>query len=172
MVFRGIALVSLLFALLAVWYRREAKRAFWVGYLHGGGAYALLTFYALGGMTNNPVWNDQQIVSGELAKLVYRWLPESKRAASTNTQEVRVWYLSPGGASESQNRTRMSVKVIDTMKTRGQFTVVAQPNAAAILLPPPNFRYLFHSIFVVLCGSIGGMVGVWAFKTRDAQRQT
>jgi hypothetical protein len=134
-VLRGIALVSLLFALLAIWYRRAQKRAFWVGYLHGGAAYGLLTFYALGGMSEKPVWNDEQILSGQLATVTYKWLPESKRATPSKQHRARSGRLP------------------------------AQP-----LVPssaPPNVRYLFHSAFIVFSGWIGGLVGVWFYKTRD-----
>lgn len=67
----GIALASLPFALLAVWYRSERRRAYWIGYLHGGLAYALLTFYSLGGIADRPLWNDSVIISGELANQIY-----------------------------------------------------------------------------------------------------
>jgi hypothetical protein len=149
MILRGIAVVSLLFALLAVWYRRSERRAYWVGYLHGGGAYTLLTFYALGGVTEKPVWTDEQIVSGQLANLVYTWLPESKRVAAVVQQRYQA-----------------------RVSNRG-IVLTAVPVAT----PPPNFRYLFHSAFIVFCGWLGGLVGVWAFKTRDgfsaaAVRQT
>jgi hypothetical protein len=135
---RGAALISLLFAMLAVWYRRDAKRAYWVGYLHGGGAYAMLTLYSLGGLGQNPVWNDRQIVSGELATAVYRWLPESKRQVQMEPQEVNIQW------------------------SRSRATFAPYTNAA-----PPEFRYIFHAAFIVLCGWLGGLVGVWLYKTRD-----
>ena len=143
MVLRSIALISLLFGLLAIWYRRAEKRAYWVGYLHGGGAYAILTFYALGGISNKPVWTDEQLISGELAKLTYQWLPESKRGVSI-TQRQRVVNL-----------------------TGATGYVLSAPVVSPIIVPSPNFRYLFHSAFIVFFGWLGGLVGVWAFKTRD-----
>lgn len=142
---RGVALVSLLFALLAIWYRREDKRAYWVGYLHGGGAYALLMVYSLGGLSQAPIWNDRQIVSGEIATAVYRLLPEGKRRAQMDS----FW---TGKADTSfQYRIRL---------------LTGEPIPAPA---PPDFRYLFHAAFIVLCGWIGGMVGVWLYRTRDAR---
>lgn len=138
LVLRGAALISLLFALLAIWYRRDAKRAYWVGYLHGGGAYAMLTLYSLGGLGQNPVWNDRQIISGEIATAVYPWLPESKRRAQMEPQLVNMQWSS----------------------LRATFAPIT--NAA-----PPEFRYVFHAAFIILCGWLGGLVGVWLYKTRD-----
>jgi hypothetical protein len=142
MVLRSIALVSLLFGLLAIWYRRAERRAYWVGYLHGGGTYAILTFYALGGVSNKPVWTDEQIISGEFAKLTYQWLPESKRGVSL---------------TQRQNVIKL------TGATGYRLSQVVTPN----IVPSPNFRYLFHSAFIVFFGWLGGLVGVWAFRTRD-----
>ena len=137
-VWRGVALCSLLFALLALWYRRAEQRAFWVGYLHGGGAYALLTLYALGAFTEKPVWNDEQIVSGEMATIVYRWLPEGKRRADID----RYWAV---------KGTRYRIRTMG-----GPMPAVA----------PPDFRYIFHAATIVLCGWIGGLVCVWLYRTR------
>jgi hypothetical protein len=139
---RGVALVSLLFALLAIWYRREDKRAYWVGYLHGGGAYALLMMYSLGGFSQAPIWNDRQIVSGEIATAVYRLLPEGKRRAEWD-----------------------SLKTATTQHLRVRL-LMGEPIPAPA---PPDFRYLFHAAFIVLCGWIGGLVGVWLYRTRDAK---
>jgi hypothetical protein len=138
-VLRGIAMVSLLFAMMAIWYRREERRAYWVGYLHGAGAYALLTFYALGGITDRPVWNHRQIISGEVAGVVYRWLPRTSTSAA-NELRLRI----------SSNRALTGVGMM-----------MALPSS-----PPASFCYLFHSAFVMLCGALGGLVGVWAYKTQ------
>jgi hypothetical protein len=144
MILRSITVISLLFAMLAVWYRRAEKRAFWVGYLHGGVAYALLTFYALGGITQKPVWNDEQIVSGEVARIVYRLLPESKRVAVRKDLPPRTVRLRGG---------------VNSMTYFPQIAVASA-----------NHRYLFHSAFVVVCGWVGGLVGVWFYKTRDGRK--
>jgi hypothetical protein len=138
LVLRGAAFMSLLFAMMAVWYRHDAKRAFWVGYLHGGGAYAALTLYALGGLGQNPVWNDRQIASGELATAVYSWLPASKRQAP------------------------MEPRVVNMQWSKPRAIFAPYTSAAA----PPEFRYIFHAAFIVLCGWLGGLVAVWLFKTK------
>lgn len=141
MVLRTVALGSLLFALLAIWYRRADQRAFWVGYVHGGGAYALLTLYALGAFTDKPVWNDDRIASGEIATAVYYRLPEGKRRAEID----RHW-----AGNGLQYRIRVA--------TAGPLNGPA----------PTDFRYIFHAATIVLCGWIGGLVGVWLYRTRDA----
>src|SRR5687767_16010869 len=63
---RGISLMTLLFAMLAIWYRRGQKLAFWAGYLHGGMFYTLLVFYAVGGLGLRPICDDADIPSGRL----------------------------------------------------------------------------------------------------------
>jgi hypothetical protein len=35
---------------------------------------------------------------------------------------------------------------------------------------PAQFRYIFHSAFVILAGYCGGLVGIWLFRTQDQSK--
>jgi hypothetical protein len=157
---RGISLVTLLFAMLAIWYRHGQNRAFWAGYLHAGMFYTLLVFYAVGGLGLRPICTDADIPSGRLAMLAYEWMPEESRQPY---QEA----ANDEGIAEGQI---LSGFVRGRARTfRVQFQPARQPNDAYI--DPSQFRYIFHSAFVLLAGYLGGLVGIWLFRTQDDPKQ-
>ena len=151
---RGISLISLLFAMLALWYRHGQKRAFWAGYLHAGLFYALLVFYTVGGLGLRPICTDADIPSGRLAMLAYGWMPEASRQP----------YVQPAtlGDVESDDAP-VVVSLVQLKSPRLAFRF--QANDAYI--DPAQFRYIFHSAFVILAGYGGGLVGIWLFRTQD-----
>jgi hypothetical protein len=139
---RGSSLMTLLFAMLAIWYRRGQKRAFWAGYLHGGGFYTMLVFYAVGGLGLRPICDDADIPSGRLAALLYNWLPEESRRPYEEYTPFPI--------------------------TRGRTLTGLPTRANESFIDPANFRYMFHSAFVLLAGYFGGLVGIWLYRTQDA----
>jgi len=151
---RGISLVSLLFAMLALWYRHGQKRAFWAGYLHAGLFYALLVFYTVGGMGLRPICTDADIPSGRLAMLAYEWMPEGSRQQFTQ----------PSALNTVDFEDVTIVRGFVQTKT-GRLGIRLQANEAYI--DPAQFRYIFHSAFVILAGYCGGLVGIWLFRTQD-----
>jgi hypothetical protein len=153
---RGISLMSLLFGMLALWYRHGQKRAFWAGYLHAGMFYTLLVFYTVGGLGLSPICTDADIPSGRLAMLAYGWMPEESRQqhVPVTTRIIRHQYIE-FTAFESTTSSGRRVAI-----TRPNF----QPNDAFI--DPAQFRYIFHSAFVILAGYCGGLVGIWLYRTQ------
>jgi hypothetical protein len=158
---RGISLVSLLFAMLALWYRHGQKRAFWAGYLHAGLFYALLVFYAVGGLGLQPICTDADIPSGRLAMLAYEWMPASSRQQFT---QPNLWKAMMG-ADEDEVEYEMATFV--QVRTR-RLAVQMRQNEAYV--DPAQFRYIFHSAFVILAGYCGGLVGIWLFRTQDQSK--
>lgn len=157
---RGISLVTLLFAMLAIWYRRGQKRAFWAGYLHAGMFYALLVFYAVGGLGLQPICTDADIPSGRLAMLAYEWMPEESRQRFLETVDE--------GAVANGNVATGFVQG-RAVQMRIRFQRDREPNDDYI--HPAEFRYIFHSAFVLLSGYLGGLVGIWLFRTQDDPKQ-
>lgn len=155
---RGISLMSLLFAMLAIWYRHGQKRAFWAGYLHAGLFYALLVFYAVGGLGLKPICSDADIPSGRLAMLAYGWMPEEHRQPFM--QQVKGIIV---------RGKFVQYAAFDVAPTRGRRVGFLQPNIRAndAYIEPAQFRYIFHSAFVILAGYCGGLVGIWLFRTQD-----
>lgn len=157
---RGISLISLLFAMLAIWYRHGQKRAFWAGYLHAGLFYALLVFYTIGGLGLSPICTDADIPSGRLAMLAYGWMPEASRQPYVEQEVYR---------GTNINRSEpTSIIVNGTRLQLGSIRVTAQPNDE--YLDPVQFRYIFHSAFVILAGYAGGLVGIWLYRTQGDNR--
>lgn len=154
---RGISLITLLFAMLAIWYRQGQKRAFWAGYLHAGLFYALLVFYAVGGLGLSPICTDADIPSGRLAMLAYGWMPEQSRQP----------YAQPI-AVEEVNGFKTFVFQRPGRSGRPQ-VLQLQTNDAYI--DPAQFRYIFHSAFVILAGYCGGLVGIWLFRTQGEPKE-
>jgi hypothetical protein len=151
---RGISLVSLLFAMLAIWYRHGQKRAFWAGYLHAGLFYALLVFYTVGGLGLRPICTDADIPSGRLAMLAYGWMPEASRQQYADSGLWKAMRFDEG------------MDNVTFIQVQGQkIRVRLQPNDTYI--DPAQFRYIFHSAFVILAGYGGGLVGIWLFRTQD-----
>lgn len=155
---RGISLMSLLFAMLAIWYRHEQKRAFWAGYLHAGMFYTLLVFYAVGGLGLKPICTDADIPSGRLAMLAYGWIPESIRQPYLQQDEQEVYKGFKVTRSEAVSYTVPGGRKV---LRRG---IRFQRNEDYV--DPVQFRYVLHSAFVLLAGYAGGLVGIWLYQTQ------
>lgn len=150
---RGISLMSLLFAMLAIWYRHGQKRAFWAGYLHAGMFYAVLVFYTIGGLGLAPICTDADIPSGRLAMLAYGWMPEASRQQYLDSEFQR-------SADSFVEPATVIVRGRAMQRVRVQLTL----NDSYI--DPAQFRYIFHSAFVIFAGYAGGLVGIWLFRTQ------
>jgi len=78
-----LSIVSIVFSLLAVRYRQDHQRAFWLGFLYGAESYAALTFYAISGLDSEnitrPALADHALISGQVASFAYSAIPESRR---------------------------------------------------------------------------------------------
>ncbi len=150
---RGISLASLLFAMLAIWYRHGQKRAFWAGYLHAGMFYSILVFYSVGGLGLSPICTDADIPSGRLATLAYGWMPEECRQQFVHQEFFK-------GVEVKRSEATFIVRGRRLTGIR----VRMQPNEQYV--DPVQFRYIFHSAFVLLAGYAGGLVGIWLYRTQ------
>ena len=159
---RGISLISLLFAMLALWYRHGQKRAYWAGYLHAGLSYALLVFYTVGGLGLSPICTDADIPSGRLAMLAYGWMPEESRQPYSQPVNVTIKgeYIQFNTIAQTRSSGRRILLTGPNI----------QPNEAYV--DPAQFRYIFHSAFVILAGYCGGMVGIWLYQTQGEAKSS
>jgi len=191
----GLALYALTAAVLLVLYRREEKRAFWLGFAVFGFAYLLLLIVSQQSWLRITPLRQRELFATQLAQLAHdNLLPQSRR-----DQQVAVTYppaQPPGGEAGAAMAEFMNATMAGappgagmmpgadgpmpgmvgggpgmmagsrSAPMSGTFTMmVANPN----YVPIENFTHIFHALCLLLIAAIGGKTCQLIYRTRPAQ---
>ena len=174
----GAALLMLVFAGLLAFFRREARRAFWSGYVAAGSLYLLLLMYSVPQISQSNTWtpygplNHYNLVTTKVIAWAYSWLPASK-----TTPTLPAPPNPAGGTGGAPVMGSTGTVQLSLAMSNGQ-TV---PNGVATFGfgspfgAPPNPNYIDQEVFIqvgqalwmLFLSWLGGTVAFMLFRSRE-----
>ena len=169
----AIALLILVFAGLAALFRREAQRAFWIGYLVVGSLYLLLLMYSVpsapGSSTPYTPLNHYHLVTTRVILWTYSLFPDSKKS------QYILPALPAGGIGGSSWGGLAGPGMMPSMPGGAG---MGPPGMGGLGMGPPptlnpsyvdqeTFLEVGHALWILLLSWLGGTVAFCLYRTRE-----
>ena len=179
-----LSVAVLLFSLLAVVFRRDAARAFWVGFLLFGWAYLSMVFGPWFSTNVKDHLLTSKVLGYSYNKIAS--LPTSSGGRGTvlgdvdndgwvdmyvaNMQSPNYWFRNVGNGrfEDVTRRARMGAGMIDSDGDGNVEFFVTNPWSAA---GPSwdNLQRVGHSLFSLLAGLVGGLLALFLWRSRGGR---
>jgi hypothetical protein len=153
-------LLLLVFAGFVAFFRREAQRAFWCGYLAAGSLYLLLLMYSVPQVSQTNSWvpygplNNSKLITTKVLFWAYSLLPAAKTTPSLPSSPPQSGF---GGSGSGSGGSRMGGK--------GGGRVRAVPNPTYV--DQEAFVEVGQALWMLLFSWLGGRLALGLFRTRS-----
>lgn len=183
----GGTIFALAIAVLLAVYRRQERRAFWLGFSVLGGLYLVVLIYSWTPSANPQVARtdplvESSLITTRLSHMAYNsLLPESKKRGSVpmmngdGSAPMTVYYGTSDGQILSATTAAQPLPVIGTPPvppgTTNTISLAFTPSGVLMTSNPnyvsiENFTHISHTLWLLLIAAVGGKVCQLIYHTR------